>query len=129
MAEATITASSVAETPTQAPAVAPAPLSTKDKNGRAITLRKLSVLQSMQLLKLLGGNNDAYYQWCMNVARVADIGGEGIAIPQSEMQIEATAQKLGDEGVAALMRILIQEAKEAELTRGAEAERDTVKNS
>lgn len=78
----------------------------KDANGRSITVRRLSVLEEMRLLKVLGEYNSSYYSLCSQVARVASINGEPIAIPNSEREIEMLAQRLGHEGIAALMGAL-----------------------
>src|SRR6266481_3159989 len=72
----------------------------KDVNGRSVTIRKLSVLEEMRLLKILGEHNSSYYSLCSQIARVSALNGEQVMIPNSEREIEMVAQRLGHEGIA-----------------------------
>jgi hypothetical protein len=107
-----------------APATTSAPdiVSVKDSTGRTITLRTLSVIQEMRLLKVLGEFNGSYYSFCSQVARVSAIDGDQIPVPNSERQIEAVAQQLGKEGVAALMSAVVASAEQDQ-----DAEKEAVK--
>jgi len=94
----------------------------KDANGRSITVRRLSVLEEMRLLKILGEHNSSYYSLCSQVARVASINGEPVPMPNSEREIELLAARLGHEGIAALMDAIsapqeADEEKEKELIK------------
>lgn len=82
---------------------AAASLSLHDSRGRTIVLRELTVLDQMRLLRMLGGENSPYFSFCMRLARVASIDGDPIAIPQKAVTFEHLAQRLGEEGVTALV--------------------------
>lgn len=75
----------------------------RDTRGRAIKLRTLSVLEEMRLLKMLGEYNSSYYNFCSVCARVSEIDGQIVPVPNSEREIEAIAARLGKEGIAAMM--------------------------
>jgi ABC-type Fe3+-hydroxamate transport system substrate-binding protein len=94
----------------------------KDAKGRAITVRRLSVLEEMRLLKVLGEHNSSYYSLCSQIARVSAIDSEKIFMPNSEREIETLGQRLGHEGIAALMEAISapnesDEAKDQELVK------------
>jgi hypothetical protein len=80
----------------------------KDKNGRTVGIRQLTVLQEMRLLKILGEFNSSYFNLCAQLARVAEINGEVVHVPNSEREIEMVGQRLGREGLAALMEAIAQ---------------------
>jgi hypothetical protein len=86
----------------------------KDASGRTITIRRLSVLEEMRLLRFLGEHNSSYYSLCSQLARISAINGEQVTIPNTEREIEMVAQRLGHEGIAALMEAISapQEADE-----------------
>lgn len=96
----------------------------KDGKGRIIKLRTLSVIEEMRLLKVLGEYNSSYYNFCAQVARVSEIDGSAIPVPNSEREIEAVAARLGKEGIAAMMAG-IADANAADDT----AEKEQVKKS
>jgi hypothetical protein len=79
-----------------------------DKLGRKIGIRQLTVLQEMRLLKILGEFNSSYFNLCAQLARVAEINGEVVHVPNSEREIEVIGQRLGREGLAALMESVAQ---------------------
>jgi hypothetical protein len=79
-----------------------------DKLGRKIGIRQLTVLQEMRLLKILGEFNSSYFNLCAQLARVAEINGEVVHVPNSEREIEVIGQRLGREGLAALMESIAQ---------------------
>lgn len=90
-------------TPSIAAAAAPSPLSVRDSRGRTIGLRELTVLDQMRLLRRLGGENSPFFSFCMRLARVASIDGDPVQIPETDLRFEALAQRLGEEGVTALV--------------------------
>lgn len=94
----------------------------KDSKGRQLAMRQLTVLEEMRLLKILGEHNSAYYNFCAQVAKVAEIDGQKIAVPNSEREIEAVAARLGKDGVAALMDNIFVAA-----TTDVETEREQIK--
>lgn len=91
------------DTPSAAAAAAPSPLSVRDSRGRTIGLRELSVLDQMRLLRRLGGENSPFFTFCMRLARVASIDGDRVNIPHSDLMFEALADRLGEEGITALV--------------------------
>ncbi|WP_149312374.1 hypothetical protein [Methylobacterium sp. P1-11] len=84
-------------------AAAPAPLSVRDSRGRNLGLRELTVLDQMRLLRRLGGENSPFFSFCMRLARVASIDGDTVHLPQTDIAFEALAQRLGEEGITALV--------------------------
>lgn len=142
MASVTVRSGASAETPTAAAAVPAAPLgpdSFRDSRGRIFTVRTLSILEQMRLLRRLGGENGPYYSFCLRLSRVATIDGDPVRIPETDLQFEALAQRLGDAGVIALTMFLTggdededEPADPAAAKAAAEAqdatERQTVKN-
>jgi hypothetical protein len=85
-----------------------------DSKGRSIGLRQLTVVEEMRLLKVLGEYNPSYYNFCSQVARVTEIDGQKIHLPNNEREIEALAARLGKEGVAALMGSIVDAAEASE---------------
>ena len=77
-------------------------ITVKDADGRSITVRRLSVIEDMHLLKVLGEFNASYFGFCAQVARVCTIGGDPIQMPNSEREIEVIAKRLGRAGIAAI---------------------------
>jgi hypothetical protein len=77
--------------------------SIKYGDGRSITLRTLSVIEEMRLLKVLGEYNSSYYSFCAAVARVASVDGMLVPLPNNEREIEVLAGRLGRERIAGLM--------------------------
>ena len=82
----------------------------KDRDGRSIGVRTLSVLEEMRLLKILGEYNSSYYNFCAQVARIVEIDGQRVYTPNSEREIEVIATRLGKAGVAALMEGIVAAA-------------------
>jgi len=78
----------------------------KTSDGHTIALRDLSVLEEMRLLKVLGEFNSSYYAFCSQVARVSEIDGSPVPIPNNEREIETIAARIGRPGVAALMQAI-----------------------
>lgn len=77
-----------------------------DAKGRKFTTRKLKVLDQIKLLRAIGpaqSGNEPYVQIVMMAAGVAEIDGVPCPVITNERQIDATIDKIGDEGFAALM--------------------------
>jgi hypothetical protein len=91
---------------------------------KRVTLRTLSVLEEMRLLKILGEYNSSYFSFCAAVSRVASIDGQMVPLPNNEREIEALASRLGRDGVASLM----EEIAAGNLPENAESQRNQIKN-
>jgi hypothetical protein len=77
-----------------------------DKAGRRITLRKVSVLETLRLYKALGAElseNAAYVGTALVAVAAAAIDEVPVPFPASEAAFEALLDRLGDDGMAALM--------------------------
>jgi hypothetical protein len=73
-----------------------------DERGRCLTVRRLSALDTLRLLKAAGPVLSQNQAW-LNVASIAisviAIDGLPLPVPSSEAQIEAAVVRLGDEGL------------------------------
>lgn len=77
-----------------------------DAQGRKITLRKITVLDQVKMLRAIGprqAENQPYFQ-LVECACMADmIDGVPLLMPANEAQIDAAISRLGDDGMAAIM--------------------------
>lgn len=77
----------------------------EDSKGRILTLRKPNILDTYDLMSALG--DDAKSQACMQMAMkvlyVAKIDDVLIQSPKSYAEFRATLQRIGSEGIVALM--------------------------
>ena len=79
--------------------------SVQDKKGRSIELRRLGVIEQLRLFKILGAElseNRAYVGLARVAAAVAAVEGVPVPFPVCEAGIEATLERLGEEGVEAV---------------------------
>lgn len=98
-----------------------------DANGRSIAISdEIGVLDEMRLLKILGGENGSYLYFCSQLARVAEIGGEKVSLPNSDREFQALAVRLGRPGVNAVIKHFMATEESAVDTTG-DAERNAVK--
>ena len=117
-------AATSASAPPAAPAPAPAPAVAADDNGvkliddktatvvdalgRTIKVRRLSAIDRMRISRAVGGENsgnDRYVGYCTLAAAVVEI--DGIAAPSmTALQMEATVQRLDDDGLVAVANAL-----------------------
>jgi len=77
-----------------------------DAMGRKLTVRKLSVLDQVRLLRAIGGgqsSNEPYVNIVTMAASVKQIDDFPIPEITNERQIDFAIGKIGDEGFAALM--------------------------
>ena len=88
----------------RAPEPAPAadPNSFVDGRGRAITVRRLSALDQMRLMRHIGEENAVYFSFCMDIARVSKIEGRSFSIPETRIDLEHVVQLLAVDGIDAL---------------------------
>jgi len=77
-----------------------------DKAGRRLTLRKFGVLETLRLFKALGPElsaNNAYIGVASFAGSVAMIDDIPLPLPASEAAVEALIERLGDDGMQAVM--------------------------
>jgi hypothetical protein len=73
-----------------------------DRVGREIELRRLGVVEQLRLFKVLGpelSENRAYVGLARVAAAVAAVDGVPVPFPAGEAGIEATLDRLGEDGV------------------------------
>ena len=81
----------------------------KDSRGRLIGVVKPSVLDRYRVLKMLGGEtagNQHALGYAMLACAVREIDGQPVPMPNTERQIEALIDRLGDEGFEAVGQCL-----------------------
>ncbi|WP_118181302.1 hypothetical protein [Paraburkholderia phosphatilytica] len=77
----------------------------KAANGLTITLKKPGILSQFRLVKILGdaAKNNVYVSMVIPITFVTSIDGQAVRYPNTEREIEATIQRLDEEGVTAVM--------------------------
>ena len=81
-----------------------------DERNRAITIRRMTALDRLRLLKAAGpelSQNDTWLNMASLAMMVTDINGVPRVAPGNERQIEAAVAELGDEGLQAISDTLI----------------------
>ncbi len=84
-------------------------LSTADKAGRKLAVRRLNALDKLRLLKAAGpvlSENQAWLGVAMLAASVVEIDGVPVPMPATEQQIEGLVGRLGDPGLDAVASAL-----------------------
>ena len=77
-----------------------------DSKGRVLRVRDLLALDQMRLLRAVGpaqATNQPYFHMVECAAMVTHIGDTPCPMPLNERQIDAAVERLGDEGMAAVM--------------------------
>lgn len=77
-----------------------------DSTGRCIKLRRIGVLETLRLYKALGPElavNEAYVGLAIVAASVAVIDDVPVPFPVGESAVEATLERLGSDGAAAVV--------------------------
>jgi uncharacterized protein YbjT (DUF2867 family) len=79
-------------------------------NGLTVTLKKPGVLSQFRLVKILGeaAKNQVYVSMVIPITFVASIDGKQVNYPNTEREIEATIQRLDEEGVTAVMNAVME---------------------
>jgi hypothetical protein len=77
-----------------------------DAKGRKLTLKKPGVLAEYDLIEALGetAQNSTYVGMVLPLIYVTAIDGEDASPPISKPQVRALIQRLGDDGVKAVMK-------------------------
>jgi hypothetical protein len=84
-------------------------LSAIDKNGRKLTLRRLTALDTLRLFKAAGAvlaQNGPWLSMAGLAFSVLEIDGIPVPPPATESQIESLIDRLGDDGLAAIARVV-----------------------
>jgi hypothetical protein len=84
-------------------------LSTVDKRGRRLLLRRLTALDTLRLFKAAGpvlAQNGPWLSMAGLAFSVLEIEGVPIPPPATEPQIESLIDRLGDDGLAAIATLL-----------------------
>jgi uncharacterized protein YbjT (DUF2867 family) len=95
-------------------------------NGLTVTLKKPGVLSQFRLVKILGeaARNQVYVSMVIPITFVASINGVAVNYPNTEREIEATIQRLDEEGVTAVMNAVMENFG----GESPEAQKEEVKN-
>lgn len=90
----------------QALAQAAATVTVKDSMGRTITLKRPNVLCQYDLIEVLGDSaaNSVYLGMTLPLIFVIEIDGEAVHMPTSKLQVRGLIQRLGEDGVNAVMK-------------------------
>jgi hypothetical protein len=89
----------------------------RDSLGRDLTLREPGILDESRLARLMGDSstNMGYMLgYVTPAAMVVAIDGVEMPFPRSEPQVDAAIQRLGREGLAAVMGHLTAQAQDAQ---------------
>jgi hypothetical protein len=76
-----------------------------DRAGRALSLRRVGVLETLRLYKALGPElsvNEAYMGLATIAASVAVLDGVPMPFPGSEAGVETVLERLGEDGASAV---------------------------
>jgi hypothetical protein len=87
-----------------------------DKAGRALSLRRVGVLETLRLYKALGPElaiNEAYMGLAMIAASVAVIDGVPVPFPSGEAGVETCLERLGEDGAEAVALAIAPKPLEA----------------
>jgi hypothetical protein len=92
-------------------------------DGKKYGLKKPSLLAQFDIVEALGetAQNATYMQMVMPLLWVVDIDGDSVAMPSTKREVRALIQRVGEDGMKAIMEHLM--AKAAEIA----PEIDTVK--
>jgi hypothetical protein len=84
-------------------------VTTRTSAGKMLTVKRLSVVEKMRLARALGehSGNDSYGNFAVVAASVREIDSMPIPFPMTTLQLEATVQRLDDDGMEAAIQALI----------------------
>jgi hypothetical protein len=101
----------VNETPTQAAMNAGSKfIKVRDALGRVIGIKKMAPIDNMRISRFIGGelsSNPAYFGYASMAACVREIDGEPIPMATSARQLEDLVDKLGEDGLEAISRAIL----------------------
>ena len=87
-------------------------ITTVDSRGRRLTLRRLTALDTLRLVKAAGpllAQNEAWLSMAALAFSILEIDGIPVPPPATEPQIESLIERLGEEGLAATADAIKQE--------------------
>ena len=102
-----------------------------DAKGRVLTLRTLTVLDQVRIMRAIGAEqsqNAPYTSVVMAACTVSDIDGVPLPMPRNERDIDDRIVRVGDDGFAIITAHLrqqtqaVQDAAEAALAEGTKAD-------
>jgi hypothetical protein len=80
-----------------------------DATGRLIGVRKMLPLDRMRMFEVVGSENaknEPYLGYAALAFHVSSIDGDAVAQPATKRQLEALIQRLGDDGLNAVGKLL-----------------------
>jgi hypothetical protein len=92
-----------------------------DKLGRTITIRPVTALDRLRLLKASGpelSQNDGWLSMAILALSVVELNGIPRVMPANERQIEAAVAELGDAGLQAVADVLAEQDDRGQLFDG-----------
>jgi hypothetical protein len=101
----------VNETPTaQLLANAAAEFLVEDSKGRVFTLQRPGILAQFRIVEVMGASADiqTYRGMVTPLIYIAAIDGDPIAKPVNKLQLEALIQRVGDEGLDAVVKGIVK---------------------
>lgn len=81
-----------------------------DDRGRILTVRTIGPRDRMRLFKAIGpvnSRNDPYVGTATLAYSVSEIDGEPVPIPATEIAVEALVDRLGDDGINAVAKVMM----------------------
>ena len=90
---------------------------TVDTNGRRLSLRRLTALDTLRLFKAAGpmlAQNEPWLSMAGLAFSVLEIDGVPVPAPITEAQIEGLVDRLGDDGLAAIANVIKDECPTSE---------------
>ena len=104
-----------AETPSESIKASTVEDTVTDAKGRKIGVRKLKVLERINMLKLIGSGNSDNLLYVSSVTPaflVTSIDGDPVQKPSNELQLNALLQRLDDDGLEAVTGWMAENYKE-----------------
>jgi hypothetical protein len=99
------------ETPTgQVIATAAAEVMVEDSRGRVFTIRRPGILAQYRIIEVMGASADiaTYRGMVTPLIYISAIDGDVVSQPVNKIQLEALIQRVGDEGLEAVVDGLIK---------------------
>lgn len=91
-----------------------------DARGRSIKLVRPGPLAQFKLVKLVGGEtalNQVYMGMVMPLIFVQLIDGDVAPMPQTERELEALIERLGEDGIEAVMKGVVEHFDQADAAK------------
>jgi|GEM_PF-1150241 hypothetical protein len=107
-------------------------LETRDVRGRKLTIKRLDALDKLRLFKAAGpelAQNEPYLGMAVLAYSVTAIDDVPIPPPVNEGQIEQAVQRLGEEGLAAVVEVLAKEDDRESRENSAGATRSVIESA